>query len=115
MKRIAVVCTSLLLLVLLGACSPTFPRIQDTRTATPTWTPVIDVPPTIPATVAPPTDTATPAPTAACLIKGLAQSHLYHMPGQATYARSQVKPERGDQWFCTELEAEQAGFKAAQR
>lgn len=68
-----------------------------------------------------PTDTPTaaapasnPAPTE-CLIKGNVNSKgekIYHTPDDRDYNRTKVKPEEGDQWFCTEADAQAAGFRA---
>lgn len=130
-------------LIIVAACSPTFPLVQDTRLATPTRTPWI---------LGPPGDTATPVPTdvmilpvdtpdpslvitatltpdpslvitpteeatlEACLIKGnVASGKIYHMPGQANYNQTQVQPENGDKWFCSEQDAIDAGFRKAKR
>lgn len=57
-------------------------------------------------------------PPAGCLIKGNVNSKgekVYHTPGQRDYEKTQIKPEEGDAWFCTWQEAEQAGFRHAQR
>lgn len=57
-------------------------------------------------------------PPAGCLIKGNVNSQgekIYHTPGQRDYERTQIKPEEGDAWFCTEQEAVAAGFRHAQR
>lgn len=50
-----------------------------------------------------------------CQIKGNVNSkgdHIYHVPGWRDYERTNVKPEEGDRWFCTEEEASAAGFRA---
>lgn len=76
-----------------------------------------------------PTDTPLPLPTdtptdvapasnqapTECLIKGNVNSKgdkIYHVPGDRDYSRTKVKPEEGDQWFCTEADAQAAGFRA---
>lgn len=60
---------------------------------------------------------ATP-PDPSCAIKGNVNSKgekIYHMPGMRDYNRTDIKPAEGDGWFCTEAEAQEAGFRRAQR
>lgn len=55
------------------------------------------------------------APDPSCAIKGNVNSKkdkIYHMPGWRDYDRTNVKPNEGDRWFCTEEEAVAAGFRA---
>jgi endonuclease YncB( thermonuclease family) len=52
----------------------------------------------------------------ACPIKGNINrrgERIYHMPWQSSYARTLINERRGERWFCTVLEAEQAGWRAA--
>jgi len=54
------------------------------------------------------------SPDPSCSIKGNVNSRgdrIYHMEGWRDYNRTDVKPEEGDRWFCTEQEAEDAGFR----
>lgn len=48
-----------------------------------------------------------------CALKGRVQSgrKILIMPDDSDYARSEVRSERGDQWFCSSEEAIAAGFK----
>jgi len=49
-----------------------------------------------------------------CLIKGNISSsgeHIYHVPGGAYYDRTKIDPSKGERWFCTEAEAEAAGWR----
>lgn len=57
------------------------------------------------------------APDPACRIKGniSANGRIYHMPGQAFYEQTGIRPERGERWFCSEIEARAAGWRAAWR
>jgi endonuclease YncB( thermonuclease family) len=58
-----------------------------------------------------PTDTA-------CPIKGnigRSGTRIYHMPGQAFYARTVIRTEHGERWFCSEGEALAAGWRRARR
>lgn len=58
---------------------------------------------------------ADPAP--GCAIKGniSANGHIYHLPGQESYADTRINPARGEAWFCSEAEARAAGFRPAAR
>lgn len=63
-----------------------------------------------------PTVTPTPNPEPPCLdIKGNINADgdkIYHMPGQLNYLRTQInKP--GEQYFCSEEAAQEAGFRKA--
>ncbi len=58
----------------------------------------------------------TEAPDPSCAIKGNVNAKgdkIYHMPGGKNYALTHIKPVEGDRWFCTEQEAQDAGFRAA--
>jgi hypothetical protein len=59
---------------------------------------------------------ATPAPE--CLLKGNINARgekILHSPGGAAYDRTVIDPERGEQWFCDEQSALDAGFRPALR
>ena len=52
-----------------------------------------------------------------CLIKGNIVGEwinkgqkIYHAPGCAQYATTRIEKYRGEQWFCTENQAESAGY-----
>lgn len=53
----------------------------------------------------------------ACAIKGniSGNGRIYHLPGQAHYDRTRVNEGRGERWFCSEAEAERAGWRRARR
>lgn len=51
------------------------------------------------------------APDPACNIKGNSNSGIYHTPSSRYYDRTDVNPEEGDRWFCTEDEARAAGYR----
>lgn len=58
------------------------------------------------------------APRAGCSIKGNISSsgtRIYHLPGQADYARTRISPDKGERWFCSETEARAAGWRQARR
>lgn len=50
-----------------------------------------------------------------CPIKGRvrASSRVYTMPWSDGYDSNRMRTERGDRWFCSEQEAQSAGFKSA--
>lgn len=58
-----------------------------------------------------------PADAGDCRIKGnvSANGRIYHMPGQRDYDRVRIRPELGQRWFCTEAEAQAAGWRPAAR
>lgn len=53
-----------------------------------------------------------------CIIKGNIPDgeggKTYHLPGCRAYTITKVELSRGDQWFCSEREAEKAGFRKAE-
>lgn len=68
-----------------------------------------------------PADPTTPVPTespAGCGIKGNINAEgerIYHVPGQRFYDDTRIDPADGEQWFCTEQEARDAGWRKARR
>src|SRR5262249_43072254 len=52
-----------------------------------------------------------------CPIKGLVRrdGRIYVLPGDPSYALRRVREARGERWFCSEQEAQAAGFKAEKR
>jgi hypothetical protein len=49
-----------------------------------------------------------------CDIKGNINGsgeHIYHMPGQSYYDRTNITPSKGERWFCSEEEARAAGWR----
>ena len=55
-------------------------------------------------------------PPAECLVKGNINSkweHIYHMPGQRYYDKTQIDGSKGERWFCSEQEAVGAGWRKA--
>jgi len=55
------------------------------------------------------------APTGDCVIKGniSGSGHIYHMPHNRDYGRTRINEANGERWFCTEAEAQSAGWRAA--
>jgi endonuclease YncB( thermonuclease family) len=50
-----------------------------------------------------------------CLIKGNISSgnkRIYHVPGSASWAKTRIDESRGERWFCSEEEAQTAGWRA---
>jgi endonuclease YncB( thermonuclease family) len=52
-----------------------------------------------------------------CTIKGNISynsgARIYHMPGQSHYAKTKISLTKGEQWFCSEAEAQAAGWRRA--
>lgn len=52
-----------------------------------------------------------------CRIKGNVSiatgERIYHVPGQADYERTKIRPSYGERWFCSEAEARGAGWRRA--
>ena len=51
-----------------------------------------------------------------CVIKGNINSsgeRIYHLPFQQAYPRTNVDEDSGERWFCTEQEANEAGWRRA--
>jgi hypothetical protein len=61
---------------------------------------------------------ASEAPSPECVIKGNVNrkgERIYHLPGQLNYAKINMTKGLGEQWFCTEAEADAAGWRKANR
>ena len=55
-------------------------------------------------------------PKSDCGIKGnisTAGEKIYHLPGCGSYAKTQIDEKRGERWFCSEKEAQEAGWRKA--
>ena len=73
------------------------------------------------ASVTAPVTLATPAAQAAtanpsCTIKGnisAAGEKIYHLQGCSSYAKTTIDESRGERWFCSEQEAQSAGWRRA--
>jgi comEA protein len=54
-----------------------------------------------------------------CRIKGNINlesgERVYHTPNSPWYARTEIDTSAGERWFCTEREAQEAGWRAPQR
>ncbi|MGB4866810.1 MAG: thermonuclease family protein [Hyphomicrobium sp.] len=50
-----------------------------------------------------------------CAIKGNVSNkgHIYHMPWSPWYRRVTIEADRGERWFCSETEAQAAGWRPA--
>jgi hypothetical protein len=49
-----------------------------------------------------------------CLIKGnigRAGKRIFHVPGGRWYERTTIHEDKGERWFCTEEEAQTAGWR----
>ena len=60
---------------------------------------------------------AAAVPQGACVIKGniSGNGRIYHLPGQEHYDRTGIDTARGERWFCSEAEAQAAGWRRARR
>ena len=94
------------------------PIASPTQARSPSPTPV----PTATATPTPtftaiPTPSHTPVPEH-CRIKGNINmesgERVYHTPNSPWYARTEIDTHAGERWFCTEREAQEAGWRAPQ-
>ena len=52
-----------------------------------------------------------------CLIKGNISNSgkIYHTPSSPWYDRTKINTAKGERWFCTEVEAKAAGWRAPKR
>ena len=53
-----------------------------------------------------------------CRIKGNIGSkgeRIYHVPGGRYYDATQIDPSKGERWFCSEAEAQAAGWRRSKR
>ena len=51
-----------------------------------------------------------------CVIKGNVNTQgerIYHMPGDEYYDETRISASHGERWFCSEEEAEAAGWRRA--
>ncbi len=67
------------------------------------------------AAAADPVPLASPA---GCVIKGNISSsgeRIYHMPGQQHYGATKITESKGERWFCSEAEAQAAGWRKSKR
>ncbi|MBI4999745.1 thermonuclease family protein [Candidatus Gottesmanbacteria bacterium] len=63
-----------------------------------------------------PSPSASGEGTADCNIKGnisTSGEKIYHLPGCGSYAKTQIDEGRGERWFCSEEEAQAAGWRKA--
>ena len=55
--------------------------------------------------------------TGECRIKGnisaMTGERIYHLPGQKYYPSTRINFIRGERWFCTEAQAQAAGWRKA--
>lgn len=61
---------------------------------------------------------ATQSASTGCEIKGNINrggDRIYHVPGMHDYERTRINERNGERWFCTEAEAQAAGWRRAER
>ena len=59
-------------------------------------------------------ETKTTVPETDCVIKGnisTSGEKIYHLPGQKYYNQTVITESRGERWFCTEADAQAAGWR----
>lgn len=59
-----------------------------------------------------------PEPAGLCAVKGIVAAdgeRIYHLPGGAFYPHATVDPASGERWFCSEDEAQAAGWTRSTR
>lgn len=64
----------------------------------------------------PPAALTADGPIDSCVIKGNVSSSgekIYHLPDCGSYAKTQIDTGRGERWFCSETEAQTAGWRRA--
>ena len=56
-------------------------------------------------------------PAASCRIKGniSRNGRIYHMPGGQYYSRTRIDERKGERWFCSQTEAQRAGWRRSRR
>lgn len=61
------------------------------------------------------TQTAAPAASGPCQIKGNISDNgrIYHLPHNRDYGRTRINLASGERWFCSEVEAQAAGWRPA--
>lgn len=67
-------------------------------------------------TVTPVPQTSSTASDPSCTIKGnisASGEKIYHMQGCGSYTKTTIDESRGEKWFCTEAEAQTAGWRKA--
>ena len=66
--------------------------------------------------IASPTIESQETPKSDCDIKGnisTSGEKIYHLPGCGSYSKTQIDEKRGERWFCSEKEAQEAGWRKA--
>lgn len=81
------------------------------------YIPVVDVPTPTPPSPTTPTQTPARVSPVACNIKGnisyTTGEKIYHLPGCPYYDATIINEAKGERWFCTEAEAQAAGWRKA--
>lgn len=65
-----------------------------------------------------PIETIPAEPAGLCTVKGSITAEgerIYHLPGGAFYPNATIDPARGERWFCSEADAEAAGWRRSPR
>lgn len=67
-------------------------------------------------TIITPSTTPTSVSDSSCVIKGnisASGEKIYHMQGCGSYLKTAIDESRGEKWFCTEADAQSAGWRKA--
>lgn len=78
------------------------------------WTACVSATPAVSAT--PTAAASASASNPSCTIKGnisASGEKIYHLQGCGSYSKTTIDEKRGEQWFCTESEAQSAGWRKA--
>jgi len=68
------------------------------------------------APAAPSQSSSASAPNSSCTIKGNINAQgekIYHLLGCGSYSKTTIDESRGEKWFCSESEAQSAGWRKA--
>jgi hypothetical protein len=63
-------------------------------------------------------ETTAPLSSSVCPIKGNISRkgrRIYHVPGQRDYEKTKITVSKRERWFCSEAEAQAAGWKPAKQ
>lgn len=79
------------------------------------WAGSFDTPAAFRAEQRPAVQDAPQTATGECIIKGNIsdRGRIYHVPGNENYTDTRINTARGERWFCSEAEAQAAGWRAA--
>ncbi|MDO5286853.1 MAG: hypothetical protein Q4G45_08555 [Actinomycetia bacterium] len=83
---------------------------------TPSLAPASPAQPPAPVPTQPTRQAADDEGSGSCQIKGNISAkgeRIYHVPGQRSYNQTKISPAKGERWFCSEAQAQAAGWRRA--